>query len=282
MTTPATEISETFGLWQRSLIAWPDGREDRTTFAAWLQGPSLFADLRQPAGAPSFEGVSCLDHLEADHLDWLARQEGFAGRFVRAGSAFEWQRTVDFQCPNAATDAGYLTFVDGVLIEEGRDHPYIEHWHLASREVSPHFALRLVDAHGADGFLVRAGAYFMFVRGRASALPHGDSLLELVKGSSLADARALVDCEISFGRVDGGAWRIARSSLPYRAGGDLGPQFAADGGRLTIADIARDGTPISPSWTVIEFDTAQQQDASTGQGSDQDFTSFHPAIGRSP
>ena len=91
------DITDTLGLWERSLIAWPDGRQDTTTFVAWLQGPSLFTDLRQPANPPSFDGVSCLDDLQPQHLDWLVRQEGFAGRFLRDGDAFEWRRIIDFE-----------------------------------------------------------------------------------------------------------------------------------------------------------------------------------------
>lgn len=274
------EISETFGLWERSLIAWPDGRRDTTTFAAWLQGPTLFADLRQPADPPFFADVSCLDDLQPQHFDWLARQEGFAGRFVRAGRAFEWQRLVDFQCPNAASDAGYLRFSDGMLVEEGRDIPYIEHWHRASSEITPHFAVRLADRTGCDGFLVRAGPIFMFVRGRATALPHGASLAELVKASSPQKARALLDCEISLGHVDGGGWRIARSSLPYRVGANLAPAFSSDQTSLTTADISGDGTSFARVWTVVEYDAVPQRQNETGQENDQGTPSFQTATGR--
>jgi hypothetical protein len=280
MNGPVAEISETFGLWERSLIAWPDGRRDTTTFAAWLQGPTLFADLRQPADPPSFEGVLCLDHLQPEHFDWLARQEGFAGRFVSAGRAFEWQRYVDFQCMSAASDAGYLEFSDGVLIEEGRDVPYIEHWHRASPDVTPHFALRMRDQNGCDGFLVRAGRIFMFVRSRARPLPRDASLAELVKAGSPQDARALLDCEISLGHVEGASWRIARSSLPHRVTADLAPAFSADQARITTADVANDGAVLARTWTIVELDAVPQQETETGPGNDHGLPPFQPATGR--
>lgn len=280
MTKPVEEIHETFGLWERSLLAWPDGRQDTTTFAAWLQGPTLFADLRQPMGAPAFDGVTCLDGLEPEHVHWLARQEGFAGRLVRAGEAFEWQRMVDFQCPSASTDAGYLAFSEGVLVEQGRDIPYIEHWHLTATGAAPHFAVRMHDADACLGFLVRAGAAFMYVRDRRAALPYGGMLPDLVEASSPQDARAFLDCEISFGFVEGTAWRVARSSLPYRVGADLAPRFTHDRTALTTADVARDGTALARAWTIVEFDAAQPQKNTIGQGNDQDFPSLQPATGR--
>ena len=36
MTLP--RIEDMAGLWRRALIAWPDGRQDTTTFVSWLQG----------------------------------------------------------------------------------------------------------------------------------------------------------------------------------------------------------------------------------------------------
>ena len=274
------DIGDTFGLWERSLIAWPDGRRDTTTFAAWLQGPTLFADLRQPADPPSFADVSCLESLEPPHFDWLARQEGFAGRLVRAGRAFEWQRLVDFQCTSAFIDAGYLVFSDGVLIEEGRDVPYIEHWHRASPDVAPHLALRLRDRDACEGFLVRAGSVFMFVRGRAWLLPHGASLAGLVKVAAPGEARALLDCEISLGRIEGEAWRIARSSLPYRVGADLAPSFAGDQVTMTTADVGSDGTAFARVWTIVERDAGTPRQNTKGEGNDQGFPSTLTATGR--
>jgi hypothetical protein len=253
------EISDTIGLWERSLIAWPDGSRDTTTYAGWLQGPALFADLRQPADPPSFAGVTCLNELDAQHFDWLARQEGFAGRLVRAGEAFEWQRHIDFQCPTSASDAGFLEFRDGVLVEVGRDVPYIEHWHPALDNATPQYAMRLEDDAGRKGYLVRAGTLFMFVRGRATPLPHGERLPDLVASADAQTARALLDCEISLGRV-GQEWIIKRSSLPYRVGADLAPYLSADGSQVTTAEIDDNGAQLERFWRVIENDTAIEED----------------------
>lgn len=263
------EIKDTLGLWERSLIAWPDGQEDRTTFVAWLQGPTLFADLRQPADRPSFDGVSCLNHLDSQHFEWLSRQEGFAGIFVLSGDAFEWRRAIDFQCPSDAADAGYLSFADGVLIERGRDIPYIEHWHHTSPNLNPHFAIRMRDETGLDGFLVRVGEIFMYVRNRAVVLPHGGSLTDLVKTSSPDAARAMLDCEISLGRVRDGKWLIGRSSLPFRIGTDLAPEGYGDRSSLTIHDVSSAGEPFARRWTIADLDVGAQQQNIPGQGHDE-------------
>ena len=259
-------VRDTFGLWERSLLAWPDGRRDTTTFAAWLQGPSLFADLRQPADAPSFDGVSCLNDLQPSHLGWLALQEGFAGRFVRAGSAFEWHRAVDFQCPSANTDAGYLEFSDGTLVEQGRDIPYIEHWHRASPAGWPHVAMEMRDQHGRAGFLVRAGAIFMYVRDREVVLPHGGALKDLVGAATPEAARSLIDCEISVGSRYGSAWIIERSSLPYRVGADLALSFSTDRQSFAVNDVSADGETRLRHWTVIDLDVDTQRQMTAGAG----------------
>lgn len=268
------EVKDTLGLWERSLIAWPDGQKDTTTFVAWLQGPSLFADLRQPHDPPSFEGVACLDDLQPDHFEWLARQEGFAGRFGRAGDAFEWRRMIDFQCASDTADAGYLSFSDGVLVERGRDIPYIEHWHQTSPQTPPHLAARLQDEQGIDGFLVRVGDVFMYVRNRAVALPRGGSLVDLVSGCSPKEARRLLDCEISLGRVRDGSWLIARSSLPFRVNSDLAPSFSIDSGSIAIADITGTGKAPVRNWKIVDLEVDAQQQNSSGQEHDEGVSSF--------
>ncbi|MFA5958742.1 hypothetical protein [Hyphomicrobium sp.] len=275
------EIKDTLGLWERSLIAWPDGREDRTTFVAWLQGPKLFADLRQPANPPSFDGVSCLNDLEPHHLGWLAQQEGFAGHLVQTGDAFEWRRAIDFQCPGDAVDAGYLAFSDGMLIERGRDIPYIEHWHHTSPNLDPHFAARMRTEDGLLGFLVRVGDIFMYVRNRAGALPHGGSLAEFVKASSPQDARALLDCEISLGRVRDGSWLIGRSSLPFRVRSDLAPTFSRDCETITVCDVTAAGAPFTRQWTIVDLDVCDRQQNLSGSGHDDGVLSiFRSMTGR--
>lgn len=217
------------GLWRRSLLVTEDGVRDESSVVAWLQVGSMFADLRQPAGMPDLSHVAGLDDLGMAECLWLARQLGFAGTFRKVDDCFEWVRELDYQPAGAFKDIGRLSWEGDVLVEVGRDVAYLEHWHRDAPPASPRVALRLRAAE-QPGFLLRLGGIFMFARGRAAALPAGEDLAACVAAApDVAAARALVDCEISFGMVADGAWRIERSSLPFRVGDDLAPRWQAGG-----------------------------------------------------
>jgi hypothetical protein len=214
-----SEVSALQGLWRRSLIAWPDRHSDTTTSVYWLQGPQTYIDLRQPAPAPDFSRVSSLKDLSLEDCAWLARQEGFAGWLRFDGAHFEWIREIDFQPRSPGADAGSLQWEGDVLIETGRDADYIEHWHRdESLPTSPASAQELHNAR-----LLRVGPHFMYVRERAAALDKGyRTLAEYVAAATdLEQAHELVDCEISFGRVEQQGLRITASTLPYRVGAVL-------------------------------------------------------------
>lgn len=246
MTLP--QIEDMAGLWRRSLIAWPDGRRDTTTSVSWLQGLAAYIDLRQPADRPAFTGVAALADLEAEDIAWLARQEGFAGTFVFDGTWFEWQREIDFQPQALYSDAGSLRYEDDYMVEEGRDVPYVEHWHrdgLPGREVA---AARLASDDGAAA-LLRVGDLFMYARGRTIALDGGRHLSEHVAGAaSLAQAQAMVDCEISLGRIRDGAWIIRHSTLPFRECLNLAPKVRSN--RLEIRETDAAGQTFARSFQL--------------------------------
>lgn len=242
------------GLWQRSLIAWPDGQRDETTAVRWLQGPSLYIDLRQPAGRPDFSTCRGLDDLDLPAMLWLAGQEGFAGELLFDGQFFEWRRDIDLQPVSPYSDVGKLWFEQDVLIEEGRDIPYIEHWHRGPEATLPAAAARLSDADGCQASVVRCGDQFMFARDRAVKLPAGESLAQLVAAApTMAAARALIDFEISFGTVTDEGWIIARSSLPWREGAQLAPVTAQGGAGLLTGETAADGRPSHRRWTIMQL-----------------------------
>jgi hypothetical protein len=243
------------------MIAWPDGRRDVTTRVAWLQGTSLFADLRQPSDLPAFpriRGLADLTHHDCAHL---ARQEGFAGHFGAAGDCFEWHRTIDFQPVSPHADAGSLSWEAGILVERGRDVDYMEHWHRAAPLPPAAAALALRDADGVDGLLLRAGDDFMFARGRTATLRGPVSLAAAVADADLDGARALVDCEISLGRVGAGGFIIASSTLPYRVGERLGQRPHA--GALYTEDRRSDGSPYTRRWDIVgsEGDAGMLEDS---------------------
>lgn len=247
------DIDDLRGLWRRSLLAYPDGFRDTTTQVHWLQGLRLYADLRQSEIRPSFAGVRCLRDLTAAHISWLSRQEAFAGHLVRAGDGFEWRRHLDYQPPSATVDAGRLWLEDGMMKEEGRDIPYIEHWHREPTQATPVAGLQLRDeASGAPGALVVVGAAFMYARGRAAALPAGTRLHDLAAAAGdIRTAQDLLDCEVSFGTRRDGVWTVERSTLPYKEGR---PLALAGAGRplrhLRVEDQDAEGAPITRAWAI--------------------------------
>ncbi len=256
-------VQEFPGLWTRSLMVWPDGRRDVSTQVAWLQGLALFADLRQPAGL--FAGLSaagCRDALTAADCLALSRQQGFAGRFEAREGAYEWVRRIDLQPPQTVRDIGRLFWRGEVLIEEGVEAEYTEHWHRDSVPDQAELAgMWLFDAQrSVSGCVLRVGDWFAYVRGRApvgdAAPVAGATLSSLVEGAaSLQQMQALVDCEISLGKAAGGGakgWRITRSSLPYRLGTVFFMRRQAD--RLLLPDLDEAGQPIERIWEITELE----------------------------
>ena len=223
----------------------PDGRRDTETDVAWLQGRTFFGDLRQPPGRPDMTGAAAIADLSAEQCAWLATQEGFAGALAEDADCVVWTRRLDFQPPSSGADAGRLRMEAGLLVEEGRDVAYVEHW---AREAEPPatdcWGASLTGADGAQAWVVRAGGTFMFARARPQPLPPDARLPDLVRAAaSVAEMQALVDCEVSLGRVEGGAWRVGRSTLPFRVGRAFA--IAADGGSLTLVE---DG--VRRSWRI--------------------------------
>jgi hypothetical protein len=214
------QVADIRGLWRRSLIEWPDGRRDITSEVLWLQGISAFGDLRRPTPMADFSHAHRLSDLSRQDCAALAQQQGFAGHLTFDGRHFEWTRMIDFQ-PKSRVDAGSLRWQSGVLIEEGRDADYIEHWHRdAVAMPGPAAAAVLHNTIlGIKAVFVRVGQYYIFARDRTIELPVECSLAECVAAApNLEQARALVDCEISFGSATSDGLRITASTLPYRVG----------------------------------------------------------------
>lgn len=246
-------LSDLAGLWTRSLQAWPDGRRDTTTSVRWLQGVTAYADLRQPPAVTerTFQ-ARCLNDLTMADCEVLATQQAFAGRFVAVGDSFEWVRVIDFQPERASRDIGRLHWQGGILVEEGLNGEYIEHWHRdAAAPVLPCGALTLTDRDdGRSGSLLRVGDMFMHTRGR-QATAYGVDLAASVAGAaSLDEARALLDFEISFGEIESDAWRIARSTLPFRVGAVLHRAAAGGGGRIRVSAQDASGGAVERCWEV--------------------------------
>ncbi|MAU61224.1 MAG: hypothetical protein CMI62_10920 [Parvibaculum sp.] len=241
------------GLWHRSLLAWPDGRRDTTSFVNWLQGPGLYLDLRQPEGRPDFTGQNSLSALTPETMMWLAAQEGFAGELVEEDGWFEWRRDIDFQPKAIYSDIGRLWIEGDVMVEEGKDIPYIEHWHREPIGSMPLWAARLEDREtGQKGAIARMGSLFMIARERYCAVPEGLTLAECVAGAAdMARAQEFLDCEISQGAVTSTGWFVQRSSLPFREGKSLAP--ARTGDLFEMQDQDRGGKPFTRRWEITDL-----------------------------
>jgi hypothetical protein len=142
--TGAVDIGWLAGRWERTLLRSADGAVDATSSVTWLQGPSLFVDLRQPVAGPG---------------------TGFAGTLTQAGAVFTWSHEIELT-PWGAADAGTLEWRDGHLVERGVHDGYLEHWRPAARQgparapgtpVVPCWGLRLAGPGGQQAILVRAG-----------------------------------------------------------------------------------------------------------------------------
>ena len=233
---------------RRTLLVRADGSRDTSTRVVWLQGPSLFVDLRLPATEPAapagLDGPGSLAGATTEQLQPLASREGFAGRFHLDGDLARWDRLVDWHPPTGVPDEGTLACDGDVVVETGVHAPYVEHWRPepdAATDAVPDAAAVLLHENGSrrTGVLVRVGARFGLARGRAVPLPDGGSLPDLLAAADPADRASLLDCEVSLGRVEaGGRWVVELSTLPWRVGRDVAP---LDAGRTfsTVDTVVR-------------------------------------------
>lgn len=221
------------GLWRRALLE-QGGQTDTATQAWWLQTRVWHGDLRIPPGRPDFAGVAGVEECTRTHLEWLLRQEGFAGITEVEGEQCVWNRRFDYR-PTGFPDIGRMRFDGDVLEENGVAQAYFERW---QRDPGTQALLSAHSSH-SDGrvrLLLRAGDFFMFFMPR----PSGADWTKVVAGQASEDEmRRFADFEISFGRLEGTEWCIAHSTLPWREGRVL----SLDGNWVDLgADVAEKET----------------------------------------
>jgi hypothetical protein len=204
-------MTELAGVWRRSLLTCPDGRQDTTTTALWVQGPGLYVDLRQPASLAGRPEPGPVLFGAQEGKTGLGSRQGFAGQLVTEDGVFEWCHRLDLSPPGPYGDRGWLTIPDDgppdALIEDGHDVAYLEHWRRLPGSTGVSAALGLTRSHGAKGVLVRAGSFFALACGTPGVAS---------------------DCEISIGRIQGAHWMTIWSSRRDREGELLSPYMTGD------------------------------------------------------
>jgi hypothetical protein len=219
MPTCATVPEAYVGLWQRTLLR-AAGREDTTTRVYWLQTSNWHADIRVPSDRPVLSGHFGLAALSAEEMRALARQQGFAGITEVEGDICRWHRRFDYQPPSGFNDVGRMQF-DGPdrLLEHGVEQDYFEIWERVADAGASH-VLKSDDGARRTLLQLSLGPWVMFVRPRGAALGRAVGLDQLVGSANDSERIALLDFEISFGRLDEStnSWRIELSTLPWMEG----------------------------------------------------------------
>lgn len=252
------ELDELSGVWQRTLLVWTDGRHDSTTEVRWLQAGRWYADLRQPMPRPDFGAVTGLRELDRGQVNWIARQQGFAGQLIVDATdpmRFSWSRMVDIEPFRGTVDTGSLHFEGEVMVERGLTQPYLEHWQLLEQyDPMRSAAVVLRDNETGERGLFLCGAdRFAYVRDRPGMVPAAADLFDTVAAAELPDAQDLVDIEISMGVATPDGWRIDRSSLPFREGLLLRVVMVSDD-QIQVMQRTDAATSHIRTWSIAEID----------------------------
>ncbi len=214
------------GLWRRRLLVDEDGSRDADTIVWWLQTGQLFADIRLPADRDALDGATRFADLDEAGLSRLARQDGFAGTLEWTEDACAWRRSIDYRPLPGPLDEGMMKEeAPGLMIERGLHRGYLEEW----EQSLPADVLmdEWIWHHGWDRTtFLKIGDAFMLADDRRASTPNGQSF-EADVLAAIGDEAALaglLDCEISFGKVEAnGEWRITLSTLPWQTGKIVAP-----------------------------------------------------------
>ena len=223
------------GVWKRE---WEkDGKspptEDR--IVRDVQTPSIFGSVRIPLARPKITATSFAE-LDDAQLAALLEQKGFAGTATFKGDVAVWRRDIDFRPPNTPDTARLSQASPTTVLEVALDGESSElWWNLAPGETR---FIGIEDRKGErlERLLAVVGDHFVYARNRAKDLPRAESLAALAQGKSRAEIVELLDCELSYGFVRGGAqpWVIVHSTIPWREGQVLDVDEIHQDGRVIL------------------------------------------------
>jgi hypothetical protein len=242
-------------------MRFADGTSNTTLRVFYLQGPTLFADLRLPPGQKRFPADAALDGLSAASRSALMGRMGFAGHTTMTGNRVTWHRHFDYQQGRGAAvelDVGVCSFNGPGMIEAEPGGAYVEQWERVYDGAGRFLTLRCEAGAGApERILVACGDRFMIARDRPSTLPRGKFLADLAGELDGAALAPYLDCELAYGRRTGrgGAWRIGLSTIPAREGSlAFGPGSLHYRPELDAVDeelVARPGVALR-RWQIVD------------------------------
>ncbi len=257
------------GVWKRTLLQTdtPSGQAPQSDSHSWvrrLQTSSWYADLCMPEAALQGREARPLAALSAVQLAALAVQQGVVGITVFDHQPevpiCTWLRRADYQPPGLHPDAGMI-LLDRAdrLIEIGVHEDYNEVWERLPDSLGRFIALAGCAPDGADTGerMLVAGSYMMRMRPRTAQWPRG-----LTPGYTLADvllhspdeALKWLDCDISFGRLEGDQWVIEHATLPEREGQALAWQAQRTDAMQARVDVNGQAS----NWRVLEWSCADE------------------------
>jgi hypothetical protein len=236
------------GVWARTLLETPEGR-DTTTWVRWLQTGLWHGDLRVPAD------------VARDTREGRSQVQGFAGTTAITRpepdqpEVCTWQRVIDVQPPRSTPDAGHMVFeTPERVIETGIHGTYLEVWDRLPGSTGRRIALARLGAGGeatAERLLV-SGDFLMHHRPRLAPWPadlRPDETLAGLLQRHPAQAGALLDLDIAFGKLEHGVWTLERAvSLAME-----GQAVPCALHRLDAARARVERGPLAGDWQVLEW-----------------------------
>ena len=242
-------------------MRFSDGTSNTTLRVFYMQGPTLFADLRLPPGQRRFPGGVTLDGFSAANLRALMGRRGFAGHTTMNGNRVTWHRHFDYQQGRGAAvelDVGVCRFNGSEMIEAEPDGTYVEQWQRIYDGAGRYLTLRCDAGRGApERLLVVCGDRFMIARDRVSTLSRGKYLADLAGDLDAAALAPYLDCELAYGwrTGRGGAWRIGLSTIPSREGtlafGHGGLHYRSELDAVDEELVARPGVALR-RWQIVD------------------------------